>query len=187
MSDEKRTHVVLALEQADINDQGLAAARQFLDPQRTAVSLVHVAERPAVAGVARGTVDERVLDRKSSQGILHETQREDVTAPREAVEADERGLLAPSAQIEESARRRLAAAFDPALNSLNADGYQSQVIIRFGDPVREILDVSERAKADMIIVATRGRSGMSRLVSRSIPEGVLRGSSIPVLVAHSEP
>jgi len=60
------------------------------------------------------------------------------------------------------------------------------VSIRFGDPAREILTESERMDADLIVVSTRGRSGVSRLVSSSIPEGVLHGSYIPVLIVHSE-
>jgi hypothetical protein len=38
------------------------------------------------------------------------------------------------------------------------------------------------AKADMIVMTTHGRSGLSRLVFGSVAEAVLRGTRTPILL-----
>jgi len=82
MTEEKRNRVVLALKRADINDDELVAAGKLLEPRRTELYLVHVAERPAVAGAGRGTLEKHVLDAESSHGTLHAAAPEEVCAAK---------------------------------------------------------------------------------------------------------
>jgi len=47
-----------------------------------------------------------------------------------------------------------------------------------------ILEAADKAEADWIVVGTRGRSGVGRLVLGSVAEDVIRRSTRPVLVFH---
>lgn len=49
-------------------------------------------------------------------------------------------------------------------------------------PIDAILEAAKETKADVIVVGTHGRHGMARAVLGSVAEGVLRASTIPVLV-----
>lgn len=57
-------------------------------------------------------------------------------------------------------------------------------IFRFtpeGDPKKEIINIAKQWDADMIVVGTHGRSGLSRLLEGSVAEYVLKHSEVPVL------
>jgi nucleotide-binding universal stress UspA family protein len=51
-----------------------------------------------------------------------------------------------------------------------------------GVPYREIVLFSEQQEIDLIIMCTRGESGISRWLLGSITDHVIRGSKIPVMV-----
>jgi nucleotide-binding universal stress UspA family protein len=51
-----------------------------------------------------------------------------------------------------------------------------------GSPVPEILAYAQTHKIDLIVMASHGRSGLSRLLMGSIAEGVMRKASCPVLI-----
>ena len=51
----------------------------------------------------------------------------------------------------------------------------------WGDPARQIVDVADEQDADLIVIATRGESGLSRLVTGSVTEKVVRLADVPVL------
>jgi nucleotide-binding universal stress UspA family protein len=55
------------------------------------------------------------------------------------------------------------------------------VAVREGEPVRRILEEASAGRADLIVMGTKGRSGMSRLLLGSVAEAVLRRASCPVL------
>jgi nucleotide-binding universal stress UspA family protein len=54
-----------------------------------------------------------------------------------------------------------------------------------GDAVEEILDVARFHDIDLVVMATHGRRGLSRLTTGSVTEGVLRRSAVPVLVTRT--
>ena len=53
-----------------------------------------------------------------------------------------------------------------------------------GSPVEEILRISAAEHADLIIMATHGRSGMERLLLGSVAAKVLQNADVPVLLAR---
>src|SRR5687768_15566560 len=55
-----------------------------------------------------------------------------------------------------------------------------------GDAVDVILDQASKLGADVIVMASHGRTGVGRAVFGSITEGVLRRTAIPVLVVPDE-
>ena len=60
--------------------------------------------------------------------------------------------------------------------------------VRFGEPAEEILEEAREFGADLVVMATHGRSGVARLMLGSVAEAVLRRSEVPVvLVRHGLP
>ncbi len=51
-----------------------------------------------------------------------------------------------------------------------------------GPAASAIVDAARRHHADLIVMTSHGRSGISRLVFGSVAEGVLRGCRVPVLL-----
>ena len=67
-------------------------------------------------------------------------------------------------------------------------GVPVEYAVRFGDPADEIVEEARAAGADLIAMATHGRTGMARLLLGSVAEAVLRRSEVPVLlVRHGLP
>ena len=66
---------------------------------------------------------------------------------------------------------------------LFAPGVAARVEVLPDDSVADgILAAADRIRADMIVMGTHGRSGLSRLVLGSVAEAVLRRAAVPVLV-----
>lgn len=62
------------------------------------------------------------------------------------------------------------------------DGLPVEVVVRFGEPVTEILAEIEGFEADLVAMTTRRRPQISRLVLGSTAEEVCRRAEIPVMV-----
>ena len=54
-------------------------------------------------------------------------------------------------------------------------------LVAVGSPHRKISDTAEAEQVDLIVMATAGRSGFSRLIMGSIAERVVRTATCPVL------
>jgi len=56
-----------------------------------------------------------------------------------------------------------------------------------GERVASVIDNEAlKWKADLIVIGTHGRSGLSRMLLGSVAEDVVRGASIPVLLVRAE-
>ncbi len=58
---------------------------------------------------------------------------------------------------------------------------RSRVIVIHGDPAKELVKAAGDEQADLIVMATHGRSGLERLVMGSVAERVVRLAPCPVL------
>lgn len=63
-------------------------------------------------------------------------------------------------------------------------GLQVKAVFLSGDPAAEIVSHARDESVDLIVIGTRGRSGISRVVLGSVAERVVRRSPCPVLVVH---
>ncbi|MEZ6072760.1 MAG: universal stress protein [Pirellulales bacterium] len=59
---------------------------------------------------------------------------------------------------------------------------QAQVAIAFGDPGREIAEYAQKASAELIVLPSHGRTGITRMLIGSVAERVVRLAHCPVLV-----
>jgi len=57
----------------------------------------------------------------------------------------------------------------------------AEAVVRSGDAVEEIIQFAEEAGADLIVMATHGRGGLSHILMGSTAEQVIRKASCPVL------
>jgi nucleotide-binding universal stress UspA family protein len=62
-----------------------------------------------------------------------------------------------------------------------AAGIEVSRVVAVGTPYRTIIETAEATQADLIVMATAGRTGFSHLVLGSIAERVVRTASCPVL------
>ncbi len=53
-----------------------------------------------------------------------------------------------------------------------------------GDAAAEIIPVAQESGADLVVVGSRGQTGLKRIVLRSVARNVLVGSDASVLVIH---
>jgi nucleotide-binding universal stress UspA family protein len=92
------------------------------------------------------------------------------------------GQLSP-----EQARADAAREVEQVLARAGSRPSRVDLRIEAGDPMGKILGVSADVDADLVVMGTHGRTGLSRLVVGSVAEGVIRRSSRPVLVVRSPP
>ena len=63
-------------------------------------------------------------------------------------------------------------------------GVEYELVTDLGSPATAILRVATTLSADVIVMATHGRTGFSRAFFGSIAEDVLREAPCPVLTVH---
>jgi nucleotide-binding universal stress UspA family protein len=80
--------------------------------------------------------------------------------------------------------KEILASMEKARLSLERAGYEVNALVRFGDPAPEISDTVRQEAVDLVVMATHGRSGISRLVMGSVAEKVLRTLTIPVMMVR---
>jgi nucleotide-binding universal stress UspA family protein len=63
-------------------------------------------------------------------------------------------------------------------------GVPVESVVRFGEPVAQILDEAEAFRADLIVVGTAGRSGIGRVLLGSVAERVFGRATVPVMLVR---
>jgi nucleotide-binding universal stress UspA family protein len=93
------------------------------------------------------------------------------------------GVVAPEAFY----RRELEAReyLGRAQQRVAGHGGRVRVVLRSGQPAPAIVAAAAEAEADLIAMATHGRSGIGRVALGSVAESVLRAASIPVLLLRA--
>jgi nucleotide-binding universal stress UspA family protein len=73
----------------------------------------------------------------------------------------------------------------PIAKKLADQGLAAKTIVRVGDPRREILAEAETLDKPVILLASHGRSGLSRIVFGSVATRVLQTSHSPVMIVRA--
>ncbi len=68
---------------------------------------------------------------------------------------------------------------------LHKQGVQTEMAIRYGDPVVEILSYGDVQNADLMAISTHGRTGVERALYGSVAESVLRKGKVPLLILRT--
>jgi nucleotide-binding universal stress UspA family protein len=84
------------------------------------------------------------------------------------------------AQAEQDSRRLFA-----GFHELLALPTSAQHFMRTGAPAEAIVSTAKEWPADLIVIASHGRTGVRRALLGSVAEGVMRNAPCPVLVARA--
>jgi len=69
--------------------------------------------------------------------------------------------------------------------SIEKKGVETLSLVEKGDPTEQILKAVRFNEIDLIAMTTHGRSGLSRAVTGSVTEEVLRQATVPLLIARN--
>lgn len=83
------------------------------------------------------------------------------------------------------ARKAAEAYLDGIVKKTNYSGLNVQSEIIIGKPADIIADYATKNEADLIVIATHGRSGVSRWAYGSVADRILRSSCMPVLMVRA--
>lgn len=75
-------------------------------------------------------------------------------------------------------------AFERVRDKLQEAGYNVKLHLRFGDPVEIITELCEELEADLLIMQSAQKKGLSRLFLGSVAEHMVRQAPCPMLVLH---
>jgi len=82
--------------------------------------------------------------------------------------------------IESEAQKRMEA----LLNRVYQEGLEGETVIVQGVPFQIIVDMAESQNADLIVMGTHGRTGLTHALMGSVAEKVVRLAPCPVLVTR---
>ena len=68
--------------------------------------------------------------------------------------------------------------------TLARPGWRVRTVVTAGAPLRDLLDTVDSADAELLVVGTRGASGVRYLLLGSVAEGALNRCPVPVLVVR---
>ena len=86
----------------------------------------------------------------------------------------------------ESARKSEAKDYlDQIKNRLKYEGTELHSEVLVGRVADSLADYTEKNDIDLILIATHGRSGVTRWVRGSIADKILRSSNVPVLIVRA--
>lgn len=86
-------------------------------------------------------------------------------------------LGATPAQREAAARRRL----DTTAQQLIPESLRDQSVVLSGQPAAQILSALDRFDIDLLVLSTKGRSGLKRMLVGSTAEKLMREARCPVV------
>jgi nucleotide-binding universal stress UspA family protein len=89
------------------------------------------------------------------------------------------------AKIEAEHKLSVEAYLKQLVNRVKYEGVSVQYKGLFGRVAEELANFAEKNQIDLIIIATHGRSGVSRWVWGSVADRILRSSCIPVLMVRA--
>ena len=88
-------------------------------------------------------------------------------------------------QTHESVRFQSEQYLKDSAEQLQAEGVTAHTTIGFGDPAAVIAQTAEQKQADLIVIATYGKTGWRRFAFGSVTEKVVRFATCPVLTIRS--
>jgi universal stress protein A len=85
----------------------------------------------------------------------------------------------------EEYERHARAKLEALAKSLATHGLTLETHVLLGRPHDVIVEDAKGARADLIVMATHGRSGLEHLILGSVAERVVRTSPVPVMTVHT--
>lgn len=89
-------------------------------------------------------------------------------------------------QAGERPKERSTELLETAVERADAAGVEIETDTTTGSPADAILDYTEDTEIDHVVMGSRGRSGLSRLLLGSVAETVVRRAPVPVTVVRED-
>ncbi len=108
----------------------------------------------------------------------------------EPVEIPTRGKLALSdddlKQIHKEMEKDARTYLNQIANKLKRSGIKGRLVILMGKPAESLIEYVHNNNIDLLIMATHGRSGLTKLFWGSIAEKVVHAVNVPVLLVKAD-
>jgi len=96
------------------------------------------------------------------------------------------GVLTVSAEMASRILDATQTALAKITTTYEQKGIKLETSIEQADPREGVLKAAQRTGADLIVMGTHGRRGISRALIGSVTEAIVRTSPIPVLTVHAQ-
>ena len=93
--------------------------------------------------------------------------------------------LAAHEQIRQQAKTWAREYLERIAADVQQQGIPSRAVTVDGRPHVEIAEFAEGNQVDLIVMSTRGQSGLSRWLMGSVADRVVRGATVPVLLVRA--
>jgi nucleotide-binding universal stress UspA family protein len=160
--------ILLPLDGSPLATAAIAAVQRLFDPASTEVILAHVAAIPEGYGPRPAPPSQTA------------TWGENITM----LVGNHHGAPPAVYQSQAWASRQaeVLASFDDDRSALRTAGYAVSIEVRFGEPAQELAEMVASLGVDAVVMATHGRSGVSRALLGSVAEQLLRLVEVPVVM-----
>ena len=105
--------------------------------------------------------------------------------PTSSSKVDYSQVLEYTRRIEEERKSAAAEYLQAVIEGLRRKGVKFQQEVLMGNAADSLVEFAEAGNIDLIVIATHGRSGVSRWVRGSVAERILRASRVPVLMVRA--
>jgi nucleotide-binding universal stress UspA family protein len=99
--------------------------------------------------------------------------------------AVEDGAVELPPYMQENLAMRLRERLEQFVKEKAGEGPKTTVHLAEGVPYLQIVEVAKQQQADLIVIGTHGRTGLSHMMLGSVAERVVRTSEVPVLTIRS--
>ncbi|MBP1714027.1 MAG: UspA protein [Deltaproteobacteria bacterium] len=127
-----------------------------------------------VEALARGCLVKEIIFVRAVEPFLYPSYAGEVTiTPKEIAQINTENKLAAADYLEQLAGR------------CKYENVHIGWEVLYGRPAETIADYSAKHQADLMLIATHGRSGVSRWVWGSVADRILRSACVPVLMVRA--
>ena len=94
-------------------------------------------------------------------------------------------MLVPADQMSAIEEEQARSALEPVADGLRQAGHAVTVECAVGDPATRILDIAAERGVSLIVMASRGRGALGRLIYGSVADRVAREASVPTMIVRA--
>ena len=95
------------------------------------------------------------------------------------------GYVGPTGEMVARMRQQLGHELEALAHDARAQGVKVETTVIEGVAYSAIVDFAKEWSADLIVIGTHGRTGLSHVLTGSVAERVVRLAQCPVLVTHA--
>ena len=165
--------VLIPIDGSEFSEGVFESVKKLLSPERYSLTLLEVAPIPEEL--------EEVLQGVPAAWATRVSYKTASAELRRVLEPDRSAYVE---RVWKDNEKEVLATMEAAIRNLEQAGFRVETSVRFGEAAQEISDFVEHEKIDIVVMATHGRSGLSRMVMGSVAETVLRALHVPVMMVR---